>query len=80
MKAAGLPSIAHDDPLPPGPYAVGLTHTSRGDSRPYTITCADGRAICGHVESRACADAIVAAMNACARMRYPFMETDKFAE
>lgn len=61
-------SIAHDDPMPLGPYSIGLTHWQAGDgllhdSRPYTIVCATGQAIAGHVESRACAEAIVAALN-----------------
>lgn len=61
-----LPTIAHDDPLPPGPYTVGLTHGPHGDSRPYTVVCADGRAIAGHIESRQCAQAIADAMNVAA--------------
>lgn len=61
-------AVAHDDPMPPGPYSVGLTHWLAGDgvehdSRPYTVLCGDGRAIAGHVESRACAEAICAALN-----------------
>lgn len=59
-----LPAIAFTDPLPPGPYTVGMTRTPKGDERPLVIRCADGRAVAGHVESRACADAIVAALNA----------------
>lgn len=71
---APLPAIAHEDPFPPGPYRIGMTQfwagaqdeiaQRRGYGRPYTILCADGRAICGHVESRACVEAIVAALNA----------------
>ncbi|MDE2103658.1 MAG: hypothetical protein KGL39_40850 [Patescibacteria group bacterium] len=47
----------------PGPYSIGLTITSQGLSQPYVIRCGDGRAIAGHVESRACAEAIVDALN-----------------
>lgn len=57
-------AIAHDDALPPGPYTIGLTNTPNGLSRPYVIRCADGRAVAGHVESKACAEAICAALNA----------------
>lgn len=58
-------SIAQGDPLPPGPYRVGLVHGPKGQLEwPYTIECADGRAIAGHVNSKACAEAIAAAMNA----------------
>jgi hypothetical protein len=60
-------AVAFGDPLPPGPYAVGLTHSPRGDSRPFTLVCGDGRAIAGHIESRACADALAEAMN----LRHP---------
>lgn len=55
--------ICREDPMPPGPYSVGLCHTEYGDMEPFTICCGDGRAIAGHVNSRACADAIVAALN-----------------
>jgi hypothetical protein len=30
---------------------------------PFTVRCGDGRAIAGHVNSRACAEAIVDALN-----------------
>jgi len=57
--------IGRDDQLPPGPYKVGMMHGPKGELEwPFTIQCGDGRAIAGHVNSRACADAIVAAMNA----------------
>ena len=59
----GLGEIARGDPLPPGPYAVGMTHTEHGDEWPYTVVCGDGRAIAGHVNSKACAEAIVDALN-----------------
>jgi hypothetical protein len=56
--------IGRTDPMPPGPYHVGLTHGPRGDDGwPYTIVCGDGRAIAGHVNSKECADAIVFALN-----------------
>lgn len=59
----GLGELGAGDPLPPGPYRVGLTHGEEGDFPPWTICCADGRAIAGHVPSRECAEAIVAALN-----------------
>lgn len=60
-----LPSIARNDLLPPGPYKIGMMRGPKGELEwPYTIECADGRAIAGHVNSKACADAIVAALNA----------------
>lgn len=62
MKAT-LGEIARGDPMPSGPYRVGLVHGPQGDSWPYTIQCADGRAVAGHVNSLACAEAIVAALN-----------------
>lgn len=62
MKTA-IPEIARGDPFPPGPYAVGLVHGPHGDSWPYTVQCGDGRAVAGHVNSLACAEAIVAALN-----------------
>lgn len=55
--------ISRTDSMPPGPYGVGMTHTQRGDEWPYTITCGDGRAIAGHVNSRACAQAIADVLN-----------------
>jgi len=59
-----LGEIARGDPMPPGPFRVGLMHGPRGEVEwPYTILAADGRAIAGHVNSRACADAIVFALN-----------------
>lgn len=63
----GRPCIARTDPLPPGPYSVGLTKIQHADGyyegQPYTIVCGDGRAIAGHVDSAACAEAIARAMN-----------------
>jgi hypothetical protein len=61
--APPLGEIARDDPMPPGPYSVGMTHGPRGDEWPYTIQCGDGRAIAGHIHSKACAEAIVLALN-----------------
>lgn len=59
--------LGSTDSLPPGPYGVGLTHTSSGDSLPFTVTCGDGRAVAGHVPSRHIAEAIVAALTAWAK-------------
>lgn len=64
------PAIARDDPLPPGPYSVGLTHWITGngevhDGPPFTVVCGDGRAVAGHVESRLCAEAVASALNRC---------------
>lgn len=61
--------LGDGDSLPPGPYAVGLTHwidalNHHHESLPYTVTCADGRAVAGHVPSRAIAEAIAAALKA----------------
>lgn len=57
-------SITRDDPLPPGPYRVGQMHGPRGELEwPFTIEAANGQAIAGHVNSKACADAIVQALN-----------------
>lgn len=62
---SGLPSIARDDPMPPGPYSVGMTHGPRGEPEwPFTVVCGTGQAVAGHINSRACADAIVSALNA----------------
>lgn len=70
-----LPAIAHGDPFPHGPYSVGLTQTLAGGGDPnnplrvtdrgppYTIQAGDGRAIAGHIDSRASAYAIAAALN-----------------
>lgn len=69
---AGKGEISATDPLPPGPYGIGLTHTQHGDEPPYTVVCGDGRAIAGHVNSKACADAIAEAMNA----RFPALPED----
>jgi hypothetical protein len=60
--------IGADDALPPGPYAVGLTHYWGGDghahsSPPYTVICGDGRAIIADIQSRQIADAVADAMN-----------------
>jgi hypothetical protein len=56
--------IARGDPLPPGPYSVGMMHGPGGALEwPFVIRCGDGRAIAGHVNSRACAEAIVDALN-----------------
>lgn len=52
------------DPMPPGPFAIGLTHGEYGDGLPFTVICGDGRAVAGHVPSRKIAQAIVEALNA----------------
>jgi hypothetical protein len=59
-----MTALDSSDTLPPGPYTVGLT-SGPGDYRgvPYTIVCGDGRAIAGHVPSKAIAEAIADAMN-----------------
>lgn len=56
------------DTLPPGPYTAGLTWWVAGDGvlhqgMPYTVTCADGRAVAGHVPSLEIAEAIACALN-----------------
>jgi len=57
-------AIKSTDSLPPGPYAVGLTHGPGSYAGPpYAVTCGDGRAIAGHVESKAIAQDIADAMN-----------------
>jgi hypothetical protein len=65
MSDAARPGeIARNDPMPPGPFRVGMMHGPSGALEwPYTIVSADGRAIAGHVPSKACADAIVFALN-----------------
>jgi len=60
-----LGEIARGDPMPPGPFSVGMMHGPNGALEwPFTIRCGDGRAIAGHVPSRECAQAIVDALNA----------------
>lgn len=67
LDAEGRPEIMRDDPMPTGPYSVGYTHwEGAGDGFPYTVRCGDGRAIAGQVNSLACAQAIVDALNALA--------------
>lgn len=56
------------DPMPDGPYSVGLTYWLGGDGedhqgQPFTVLCGDGRAIAGSVPSREIAEAIAAALN-----------------
>jgi hypothetical protein len=64
--------IARDDPLPLGPFSVGLMHGPKGALEwPFTVVCGDGRAIAGHVNSRACAEAIVDALNHSGRRDSP---------
>jgi hypothetical protein len=63
MKAQGG-EFGAGDAMPAGPYSIGLTHGQRFDSPPWTICCADGRAVAGHIPSREIAEAIVAALNA----------------
>jgi hypothetical protein len=70
-------AITAFDDMPPGPYSVGVTYWWGGDGvayhgQPFTVTCGDGRAIAGHVESRDCADKIAAALN----LAYPLMSED----
>ena len=55
--------IGRGDPLPAGPYAVGMTLGPNGAGWPYTVIGGDGRAIAGQVNSQACAQAIVDALN-----------------
>jgi hypothetical protein len=62
-SAPGLPSIARDDPMPAGPYAIGLTLGPNGAEWPYTVIGGTGQAIAGHIHSKACAQAIVDALN-----------------
>lgn len=65
IAVSDLRSIARDDPMPPGPYSVGMTIGPRGELEwPFTVVCGDGRAIAGHIHSRVCAGAIVSALNA----------------
>jgi len=61
--ASGLGSIARDDPMPPGPYSVGLTLGPNGAEWPYTVIGGTGQAIAGHIHSKHCAQAIVDALN-----------------
>lgn len=63
VGAPGKGEIGAGDPMPPGPYTVGLTHTPEGDMPPWTVVCGDGRAVAGHVPSRECAEAIVEALH-----------------
>lgn len=56
------------EPMPVGPYTVGLTRCEGvggewRESIPWVIRCADGRAVAGHVPSREIAEAIAAALN-----------------
>lgn len=59
----GIGELGAGDPLPHGPYRVGLTHGEDGDTPPWTVCCADGRAVAGHVPSLECAKAIADALN-----------------
>lgn len=56
------------DPMPPGPYTVGLTKCEGPDSWyetiPWTVRCGDGRAVAGHIPSLAIAEVVAAALNA----------------
>jgi hypothetical protein len=60
--------LGDGDALPPGPYTVGLTHWQAPDGTlhdgmPYTVVCATGQAVAGHVPSREIAEAIAVALN-----------------
>lgn len=74
-STTGLPGpvatgeLGAGDPLPPGPYAVGMTRWETGDGEwhqgmPYTVRCGTGQAIAGHVPSLEIAMAIAEALNA----------------
>lgn len=58
-----MAELTSHDTLPPGPYSVGLTHTQRGDSPPWTVVCGTGQAVAGHIPSRAIAECIALALN-----------------
>lgn len=58
-------ALGHDDPLPPGPFAVSLYQGPRGYEKPYVVrSMATGQGVAGHIDSLACAEAIAAALNA----------------
>lgn len=60
-------SLGRDDALPPAPYAVSLYRSPGGWEWPYTIrSMTTGQALAGHIDCRAAADAIAAALNAAA--------------
>ncbi|HYJ44045.1 MAG TPA: hypothetical protein VEW06_06275 [Xanthobacteraceae bacterium] len=64
VSKLGRGEIARGDPMPDGPFRVGMMHGPNGALEwPYTVVCGDGRAIAGHVPSRECAEAIVDALN-----------------
>lgn len=63
--SAAPPAMLHEAPMPPGPYRRALTRYDEGRTgRPYVILAIDGQCVAGWINSRAAADAIVAALNA----------------
>jgi hypothetical protein len=63
-----LGELGAGDPMPDGPYAVGLTKCETGGGEwyegvPWTVTCGTGQAIAGHVPSVEIAEAIAEALN-----------------
>lgn len=60
----GNGELSADSFLPRGEFYIGLTHSPQGDMPPWTVCCGDGRAVAGHVPSKAIAEAIAKALNA----------------
>lgn len=57
--------MATDDPMPAGPFHVGLTWDFGAKTwmTPYTIRAANDQCVAGHIESKAMAQRIVALLN-----------------
>lgn len=61
-----VPSLGDCEPVPAGPYRVGMTFDYGLGHRtpPYTIVAADDRTIAGHIDNLAAAMMIADALNA----------------
>lgn len=59
-------TLGDGEPVPPGPYRVGMLFcfTLGRYVPPYTVVAGDGRTIAGHIDNPAAAAAIAAALNA----------------
>ena len=65
LRPLAGPSLASGDPLPAGPYSVGMTwHMGvKAWQPPYTVRAANGRVIAGHIPSRLIAQLIATCLN-----------------
>lgn len=60
----GVQQMAANDPMPEGPYRLGLTEYPGGRlGPPWVIRAANGQCVAGWIDAHQCAVGIVSALN-----------------